>query len=179
MTQHTVNYAYLHGSGGEIQRSEVSLAGFLLEIPNLFCFGYMPPLPVINSFLATGIADAGMSGGCRWTPFELSVPEYNEILADLKTTNRSGRRPTNFIDAPAYVRSKNEWTSWVYQQEFGANYEEVLALKERESDLNERKRIAAENGEAELAEVLHLEWYKAANELWAVLEPLITRQRNE
>jgi len=96
------------------------LHGFLLEIPNLFHFGYVPPLAVINAYLAEGRSDAGMSGGCAWTPFSLSANEYAEVVRALRQGDpRLRGAPLRFVDVPETVTRKNEWASWVFHQEVG------------------------------------------------------------
>lgn len=62
-----------------------SLVEFVLAMPHLLEFGAIPPLPVFNQLLLTGLYDAGMSGGCQWKPFQIEEEEYDELVLELLT----------------------------------------------------------------------------------------------
>jgi hypothetical protein len=86
-----VKYKRLPAVGPLATRAAGSLRTFLWEIPNLFYFGRVPSLQVVNAFLQLGVADAGMSGGARWKPFAISPDEYDEVVAELRAANPSYR----------------------------------------------------------------------------------------
>src|SRR5215217_1003703 len=78
----------IHGAVGDDQRKYSSLSDLLFDIP-AFSLSYrkiIPPFCVLNEVLAQGISDAGMSGGCKWQPFEISPEEYAELVEDLLTS---------------------------------------------------------------------------------------------
>ncbi|HWV36450.1 MAG TPA: hypothetical protein VNZ55_12510 [Thermomicrobiales bacterium] len=152
---------------------------FLLEIPNLFHFGYIPPLEVINAYLAEGRSDAGMSGGCEWTPFALSEDEYAEVVQTLRQgDSRQRGAPLRSVDVPRTITRKNEWAAWVFHQEVGIPFEEHLHLTDREEILRLRAQEAAERGDDD-AVILHLEWQQAAMELVEFCQPYLNRYREQ
>ena len=78
-----------HGAVGGDSWKHGSLTEFLFDIPPL---GYVfqglrliPPAHILNELLTRGVLDAGMSGGCRWKPFQISSSEYDELVEDLLT----------------------------------------------------------------------------------------------
>ena len=74
----TISYKTLGGMGGETPKVG-TVADVLLEIPYLLMTRIIPPLRVVNDLLAKGISDAGMSGGCRWEPFQVTPVEWEEL----------------------------------------------------------------------------------------------------
>ena len=74
---------------------------------------FVPPLPILNEFLQQGIVDAGMSGGCEWTPFELSESEYEELLEELLTQNE---RHLSKANPPKNVQTYEGWIAWRLRQ---------------------------------------------------------------
>jgi hypothetical protein len=83
-----------HGAVGWDSWKHGSLAELLFDIPHL---GHVlrvakviPPLHILNELLASGVSEAGMSGGCKWSPFEISESEYLELVEDLITLPGAG-----------------------------------------------------------------------------------------
>ncbi len=70
------------GMHGELETSG-TLLDLLGAIPYLL-MDYVPPRAVINSILASGENDAGMSGGARWAAFEIDTDEYADASAALE-----------------------------------------------------------------------------------------------
>jgi hypothetical protein len=174
-----VTYTYLHPTGGEAPNQQAQLAQFLGVMPHLFYFGYMPPLAVVNTFLAEGVDDAGMSGGCRWEPFQISPLEYEQLIKDLRgPTPDQVRRPTRFDSVPVNIRTKNEWFAWVYHVELGAPFEEALRYLERDWELRAKRDALYAKGANDEGEAIHWEWFKAASEMNTFLEPYIEKRRN-
>lgn len=172
-----IEYSRLPPMGSEPTRVRAALHEFLLDIPGLFYLGYIPPLQVVNEFLKTGRADAGMSGGSEWEPFVISPDAYAEVLRVLGESgfHQSGRE-LRLVEVPESIRNKNEWAAWVMHQEVGIPFEEHLELLDQEEELQRRAREAAERGDED-AEELHLEWYGVATKLVELGEPYMARYR--
>ena len=56
---------------------------FLMDVPYLLIRGVVPPLRILNEILATGRMGGGMSPGARWSPFQLTESEYQDLLVAL------------------------------------------------------------------------------------------------
>ena len=50
-----------------------NVADLLFDIPYFFLAMIIPPMAVVNEVLQKGVVDAGMSGGCKWKPFQLDA----------------------------------------------------------------------------------------------------------
>jgi hypothetical protein len=170
-----VEYERLPAVGPDIEQCAAPLPQFLRDIPHLFYFGYMPPLPVVNAFLARGNADAGMGGGCRWKPFQISADDYAELVCDIRQDD--GSPVQKFEDIPGHIRSENEWWAWIMFREIGIPYETHVALMNRESEGLRKSQEAAARQDHALAEHLHGKWYEIANEVKAFTDPYLKRYR--
>jgi hypothetical protein len=84
-----------------------TLAELVAAIPYLLVFGRIPPRRVLDTIFRAGIVDAGMSGGCRWAPFEIGDAEYEELATAL--VGAGHRR----VDCPDWVESPGDWTVWL------------------------------------------------------------------
>src|SRR5213594_1312053 len=92
-----VTYAVLAGVGDDRHRRVQPLADFVLDVPNLIKpHDVIPPQRVLNDVLRRGLRDAGMSGACEWSPFELSAAEYDHSQAPLIPASRRPRLSTSF-----------------------------------------------------------------------------------
>jgi hypothetical protein len=173
-----VKFERFPATGSGSTAVEAPMHRFLLEIPGLFYLGYVPPLRVVNDFLKRGTSDAGMGGGCRWTPFSLSEPEYAAVRKALRQDGETLRgRTLRFAEVPDDVSRRNEWASWVLEQEIGIPYQEHLSLMDREEDLREQAESAARQGDERAAE-LHLKSIEAGMRLVEFSEPYMERYRN-
>ena len=76
----------------------------------------LPPLRLINSFLSTGFNDLGMSGGARWTPFQLSELDYQELATYLNSSEGKKRFLYDGIvtlgEVPDDVLTLNDLSDW-------------------------------------------------------------------
>lgn len=127
--------------------------------------GYIPPLNIINLFLASGIDEAGMSGGAEWEPFTIDKKEYDEILARLKHRTYHGSELYNLSLIEEAINTKNEWFVKVMEHKHGIPFARHLELMEREQSLLHQSTEAYDQGNKELGESLHIQWYQSANEL--------------
>ena len=73
----TIRYEKLPGIGPGVLPVQGPLLQFMLDIPYFFAFRLIPTLEVLNDFLSRGGEDSGMSGGCRWEPFQITKEECN------------------------------------------------------------------------------------------------------
>ncbi len=138
---------------------------FLISLPHLMYMGYVPPLNIINIFLKSGIDEAGMSGGAEWTPFTIGKDEYDEILASLKYRKYHDTEQYNLSLVDESINTKNEWFVKVMEHKHGIPFARHLELMEREQSLLQQSRKAYDQGNKELGEKLHMQWYQSANEL--------------
>jgi hypothetical protein len=70
---------------GEGPRIQGTLVDLILAIPYLMHSDVIPSLAELNVVFRKGIRDAGMSGGCKWKPFEITEEEYKELIEELLT----------------------------------------------------------------------------------------------
>lgn len=123
--------------------------------PYTFLPPEMPPLRILNSFLATGISDHGMSGGAEWEPFEVSEQEYQDLLAHLATQHGRERFPYEgeiiLLDPPDWVKTVEDLSEWKIDE----------ALKDPDHHLNgpEKKAMLPDGRMVTFRE--YWEWEKA------------------
>ncbi len=160
-----VEYNYLPPTGPDSVESTDMLDEFLISLPHLLYMGYVPPLNIINIFLKSGIDEAGMSGGAEWKPFTIDKDEYDEILESLKYRKYQDSEQYNLSLVEKIINTKNEWFAKVMEHKHGIPFARHLELMEREQSLLEQSRKAYEQGNKELGEKLHMQWYQSANEL--------------
>lgn len=108
----TVAYKVLPGMGRGKSKREGTLQDLLESVPYFFLKGFIPPLTVVNEILRRGRADAGMSGGCEWAPFEIDPAEYEALVEALLTTPHAGYRRVP-PSAEAKLASYGAWLAWV------------------------------------------------------------------
>ena len=105
-----VRYKQLPAMGpGEGPWGYAPLDQFLVGIPAfsyaLKIFNVIPPMHVINEVLARGVDDAGMGGGAKWKPFEISEEEYIELVETLLTNpNLSVVEDRELGEKPNYMK---------------------------------------------------------------------------
>jgi hypothetical protein len=105
-----------------------TLKSLLLEIPYLLLpyapLNIIPPHNVLNELLSRGVEDAGMSGGCKWKPFQITAEEYSELIRPLEAIpiqQLEKRFPGEsivkyqFVEPPPQVQSFEDWQWWRLQ----------------------------------------------------------------
>jgi len=160
-----VKYTILPPTGPGTVEEEKDLFSFLLDIPNFFYMGYVPPFKVVNILLAEGLRDAGMSGGCEWDPFNIDFSEYEEILEWLKSAKFHNGESYDESIINVELDSKQAWYSKVLEFKFGIPFEKHLEMSLRVDALELKSKEASKTDDEELKDKAHLEWYYAANEL--------------
>src|SRR5436309_9992559 len=89
-----LRYTLLPGVGPGEFPEEGTVADLLFAIPYFIGFSApFPPHVQLNSLLRKGYVDAGMSGGCTWEPFELSMDEYVEVVSAIVQDQRLAQSP--------------------------------------------------------------------------------------
>ncbi len=128
-------------------------------MPCFFGSTRIPPKIVLNDILRTGIDDAGMSGGVKWEPFQLSEEEY------LKVRDALEERGLVFVEPPGWVKSKSDWHIWEMEVDHGIPADEHRRLSEPCEKLEkEMERAVRENRKGD-ANLLHMQYLEVANEL--------------
>lgn len=149
-------YYILPGAGGGERKESGTLYDLLASIPYLFSKKRLPPLAVINSILAHGIEDAGMSGGVRWDPFTISSKEFR-VLADHCLS-----LGFDVPDAPEWVSTRNYFQIWEFEIDHGIPAEKHKELSDAADEADRRLKIALDEGRSEeVITKLHLEAYCA------------------
>ena len=160
-----------HGAVGPYgTRQELPLDEFMLEVPSLIQFRRIPSHPVLNSFLLEGESDAGMSGGCKWVPFEVTREEHAEAVESLLTSPSEAAKGLQFEPVPDSVCSKLEWHAWVLFVEAGVPFDEHLRLLKVERELLKKQEAASDEA--------HARWYAAAMRLSDFVNPYLVRLRD-
>jgi hypothetical protein len=105
-----IKYTVLLGFGNKETHKHGTVKDLLFDVPYFFRENdIIPSLQILNDFLQKGISDAGMSGGCRWKPFELDEQEYNELIQQLLT---EPTRNLKLIKIPNHIQTYKIWISF-------------------------------------------------------------------
>ena len=151
-----ISYTVL-GMGGEI-KTQGTLLDLLSDIP-YFLMKYIPPLAVVNTVLAGGKCDAGMSGGAIWKPFTVSKEQYESLTRELV------ERGLSPLDTPDWVITLSDWTIWVCEVDLGVPAQRHRELQAVCQDLERKMDLAKREGDDDQADRLHLEWYHASQRI--------------
>ena len=155
-----LEYQELPAMGPGSVTKKGSLKNLLFAIPYfLVPDELIPPLEVVNSVLRTGVSDAGMSGGCRWQPLEISAAEYEELVAALVTDG------LKTVDSPGWVKTRDDWQIWVMQIRNSVPVEEHRRLTDEYNRLDHAQKEARARGDIELADDLFVQSVRAGNRL--------------
>jgi hypothetical protein len=150
-----------------------TVADLLESIPYLLALGVIPPLLVVNDLLRRGISDAGMSGGCRWEAFEVSLQEWTEARDTLEAASKSYR----YVEPPQSVTSFEHWHAWLYEFLYSVPADEHRRLTEQDADLGRAIENAISTGDEAGAVELHLKRIQVNEELSALLMKHLRRSR--
>lgn len=102
-----IKYTILPPLGNMQTHTHGTVKDLLFDVPYFFSTkDIIPPRHILNDFLQRGINDAGMSGGCRWKPFELSENEYDELVEELLT---EPFRELSLVEVPNDVKTYDQW----------------------------------------------------------------------
>lgn len=165
-----IEYRHLPPVGpGSCDTVTGSLFDLVLDIPYFLAYALIPPIPVMNAEFRSEGRDAAMSGGCAWDPFEITEPEYEELVRELQ--NRGFRR----VAVPEWVRNKTDWHIWTSEHEIGIPAEEHYRLWREEDAWQALKKQAQKDGDEEKALQCHLKGIEAGKRLVEFLDPYLKK----
>lgn len=156
-----IAYVVLGGVGGEFPK-QGTVADLLSSVPYLLMSKVIPPLHVTNDLLLRGLVDAGMSGGCRWEPFQISQEEWVELVEHL--TSLPDDKACDFVQPPDWVTSIDDWHSWIMTYRHGFP-QEIRELDREERRLKQEIEKALSEGNQALVEELHLQRIAVGNKV--------------
>jgi len=149
----TFDYELLPATGPYNIPSKGNVVELLFEIPYLFTFDLIPNLDVINSILATGNLDAGMSGGAEWKPFKIDDEAFNTLLSLLMD-----KEPRlEYIEQPEWVVDYNSFSIWKMYVKKGIPWQYHLQQSNKVEALRKQWLKAIEAGDEETAQELNFE----------------------
>jgi hypothetical protein len=166
----TLQYYELTAFGPEKLPKEADLLRFVLDIPYLFVFGLIPPICVLNDVFRSGLADAGMSGGCGWEPFQVDSEEYDELVQALLAVPEGNCK---VVEAPGWVRSLIDWNIWIMEYEVGIPAEKHYELWQEEEKWRKLTQQAYDDGDEKLALEYHLKGVGAGQKLAEFIMPYV------
>jgi len=146
-----IDYELLPAIGPGTERKTGTIADLVRSIPYLMPMGLIPPLAVLNDVLKTGVADAGMSGGCKWKPFQVTQAEHDELVHHL-TAN--GNVYFQSVEAPARVKTRSDWSTWTMKHLRGVPEAEHRRLNEEYAAARAKYEAARDAGDSDLMEEL-------------------------
>jgi hypothetical protein len=159
-----LKYSLLPPVGPGSFSTEGSVADLLFDIPYFFLAKIIPPIGIVNEVLQKGVEDAGMSGGCKWKPFQLDAASYAKLTTDL------GQMDFVTIQPPDWVTTHSDWHSWCAELVWG-----IPALESRRqwaeiTQLNAQRDAAMKAGNTELATSLLLRTNDLCAEHWRFVD---------
>jgi hypothetical protein len=101
---------------------QVEVSGTLVEFflsgacSVIVYFRVVPPIAVLNNFLASGINEKGMGGAWKWEPFNLTETEYNELASALVAAvpPHGLRAIQHLIGVPEWVSDESDLLAWLF-----------------------------------------------------------------
>ena len=156
-----VSFSVADGAGDPIP-TRGTIADLLEAIPYMLVPRLVPPWRVVNDLLRRGGGDAGMSGACAWEPFEITQAEWADVASDLD--RRSPGERCEVVEPPDWVQTIDDWDAWVMIYKYGLP--EAFRELDRECrELERARERARRDGDADLAEALHLRAIEAGERL--------------
>ena len=143
----SIDYEELRGDD-VCSREHLSIADVLRSYPYLLSGGLIPPLAIVNALLRTGEVDAGMSGGGRWEPIELSADEFEEVVTHLCEHGAHGKS-LRYAEPPEWVQSYADWSIWVAEQVYSIPATENRRYSAVMAELQTAANRAASEGDEE------------------------------
>jgi hypothetical protein len=116
-----IEYTYLFPVAESSGKSSSKRIGDISDLfrdanPYMFSGNSIPPLRLVNDFLAAGISSLGMGGGAKWQPFALTADEYSVFVRYLDASE--GRKkfsrtmPVKLAEPPEEVRTQKDYQIW-------------------------------------------------------------------
>jgi hypothetical protein len=164
MARRQVAFVVHGGTGGSFKQSG-DLTALLDEVPDFLTARLVPPLRVVNDLLHRGYHDAGMSGACEWTPFQITEPEWRD-LAEALTSRRADR--CEVVESPEWVATYEDWHAWIMIFKYGLP-EQFRDLNREHGALERAYRDARDSGNGALALALYERMSAAGDKLSAMV----------
>lgn len=114
------------------QSCEASLVEFFFGDLSGAWFGLVPPLHILNYFLARGGHETvGQKQRCvhylyEWTPFQVTPDEYPKIVKELR---QLPSRPFAEVEPPSDVRTVSEYERWSFVRWMDVKHEDCQRQK--------------------------------------------------
>jgi len=157
------SFTLLPPTGNINQTRQGDSADLLLSIPYFFSSGLIPPDFVVNEILATGISDAGMSGGVKWKPYALAVDQFPVLHSLLK--KKAAPRDLHYRQPPEWVSNFQDWHVWVFYIRNGVPWKQHKKLNDIVYNLELQIEAARKNHDEKRVQELNLELIKAGENL--------------
>jgi hypothetical protein len=154
----TVTFEVLAGTGPGAHTVRGTVSELVQNIPYLLAPGLVPSLAPRNDLLRRGVSDAGMSGGCRWDPFEIDAEEWTELRDELIA---SGCR---WVQPADWVADYEDWLAWLFDRLYGVPAEEHRRLAREDAELARAIERAAAHGDQDALVELHLQRVRVGEE---------------
>ena len=169
----TLDYTLIPPIGDAETATRGSVAALLRDVPYLLIGGLIPPLLVINEVLRKGMDDGGMSGGCRWVPFEITESEFAEVVRELEAQGDREGRPLRYEEPADWVANQSEWGIWVGERVYSIPSGERRRLSAEMTEVEKAMNEAAARGD----EDTRIEHLCRLSELGAEMSDFILRHR--
>ena len=138
-------------------------ATLLTYIPYLYASGVFPSENVLNEVLSKGISDAGMSGGARWTPYNIKKEEFETIFEEVKSI--STLTNLEYIEPAHWVKSFDDWNIWVMHIKHNIPWEEHKKLNDIVIEIEKELEVAKANNNHKRINQLHLKYIEESEKL--------------
>ena len=158
-----IKFQILPPVGSEEVEIEGDTIELLKNIPYLLSSGVIPSVDIINDVLANGLSDAGMSGGARWTPYQIEANSFEEFVIRLKATEGFGS--IEYIEPESWVGGYEDWNVWVMYVKKGIPWKEHKQLNDIVVSLESEMGEAKTNGDKQRINTLHLQIVEAGTNL--------------
>jgi hypothetical protein len=165
----TVTFEVLPGTGSGGPTLRGTVVDLLVNIPYLLMPGMVPSRPPLNDLLRRGLSHAGMSGGCRWEPFELDADEWGEVRDALTT---SGCR---YMEPPDWVADYEDWFAWLFDTLYGVPAEEHRRLMREDAELERAIARAAADDDQDALLDLHMQRIRVGEQMTTLVTTHLRR----
>jgi len=118
-----------------------TVVDLIKAIPYLIQSGYLPPMKILNTVFSEGKKDAGMSGGCEWEPFQITVDSFSQLID--KVTGPDGEKVI-YSEPPDWVEDMEDFQIWVLDIKHGVPWKEHKKLNDAYNE-SKRKTVEARN----------------------------------
>jgi hypothetical protein len=122
---------------------EGALAEMLFDIPYFFVGAIVPPIQILNEVLKKGVVDMGMSGGCKWEPFQVDDAGYSRLVGDLVGLEFV------VVEPPEWVTTHSDWSTWCRELVWGVPALESKRQWDEIKTLWTEIKVASKAGEVE------------------------------